>query len=145
MLLPCACFVTSKSNLNDLFLRDSKLWPPYIKEYMEWQVVYYPLQLPFDFNQSITMHVIFYQCSSQLCPLAYHFNITNINIVAPYIASISWAAPKIYYSLIHAVFREISCNRVTSCPRPATCHAQWACCDIAHVKTMLSIFFFGLK
>jgi hypothetical protein len=62
--------------------------------------------------ESITMYVIFYQCSSQLCPLAYHFNITIINISAPYTAYISWAAPKIYYSLVHAsaVFREISCN-----------------------------------
>ena len=56
------------------------------------------------------MHVIFYQCSSQLCPLEFHFNIKIINISAPYIAYISWAAPKIYYSLVHAVFQEISCN-----------------------------------
>ncbi len=95
VLFPCACFVASKSNLNDLFLRDRKLSPSYIKKYMEWQVVYYPLQLTFDFIQSTTMHIILYQCSSQLCPLTFHFNITNINIVAPYIASISWAAPKI--------------------------------------------------
>ncbi len=60
------------------------------------------------------MHVIFYQCSSQLCPLAFHFNITNINIVAPYTDSISWAATKTYYSMIYAVFGEISCNIMSS-------------------------------
>ncbi len=110
VLLPCACFVAWNSNLNDFFHRDCKLPPSYIKKYMQWQVIYYPLQLPFDLIESITMHVIFYQCSSQQCPFAYHFNITIINISAPYIAYISWAAPKIYYSLVHAVFREISFN-----------------------------------
>ena len=98
VLLPCACFVAWNSNLNAFFHRDCKLPPSYIKKYMQWQVIYYPLQLPFDFIESIAMHVIFYQCSSQPCPLAYHFNITIINISASYIAYISWAAPKIYYS-----------------------------------------------
>ncbi len=110
VLLPCACFVASKSRLNDFFHRDCKLPPTNIKKYMEWQAIYYPLQLPFDFVQSITMHVIFYQCSSQQCPLAFHLNITIINISTPYIAPISWAAPKIYYPLVHAEFREISSN-----------------------------------
>ncbi len=45
VLLPCACFVASKINLNDLFLRDRKLSPSYIKK---WQVVYFHLQLIFD-------------------------------------------------------------------------------------------------
>ena len=43
-----------------------------------------------NFIKSITMHVIFYQCFSQLCPLAFHFNITNINIVAPCTASMKF-------------------------------------------------------
>ncbi len=127
VLLPCECCAVSKSNVNDLLLRDCKLSPSYIKKYMEWQVAYYPLQLLFDFIQSITMHVIFYQCSSQLCPLAFHFNITNINIVAPCTASISCAATKIYYAMIHAVFREISCNIMSS-----SCHLSCSMSMLRH-------------
>jgi hypothetical protein len=127
VLLPCACCAVSKSNVNDLFLRDCKLSPSYIKKYMEWQVIYYHLQVLFDFIQSITVHVIFYQCSSQLCPLAFHFNITNINIVAPCTASISWAATKIYYSMIHAVFWKISCNIMS-----LSCHLSCSMSMLRH-------------
>ncbi len=142
VLLPCACFVVSKSKLNDLILRDCKPSPSYIKKFMERQVVCYPLQLPFDFIQSITMHVIFYQCSSQLRPLAFHFNITSMNIVAPNTASISWAATKIYYSMIHAVFREISCNIMSS-----SFHSSCSRSMLRHCASKNNVvdFFFGLK
>ena len=142
VLLPCACFVAWNSNLNAFFHRDCKLSPSYIKKYMQWQVIYNPLQLPFDFIESITMYVIFYQCSSQVCPLAYHFNITMINISAPYIAYISWAAPKIYYSLVHAVFREISCNIMSS-----SCHLSCSMSMLRHCASKNNVvdFFCDLK
>jgi hypothetical protein len=68
-----------ESNLNDLFLTNRKLPPFYIKKYMEWQVVCYPIAIAMQLLQSITMHVIFYQCCSQLCPRAYHFNCSTMN------------------------------------------------------------------
>ena len=110
-----------------------------LKNCMEWQVIYYSLQLPFDFIQSITMHVIFYQCSSQLCPLAFHFNITSMNIVAPYTASFSWAATKIYYSMIHAVFREISCNIMSS-----SCHLSCSMSMLRHCASKNNVVDFFL-
>ncbi len=51
------------------------------------------------------------QFSIQLCPLAFHLNITIINISTPNIAPISWAAPKIYYPLVHAQLASVQGNQ----------------------------------